>query len=465
MAWICIAAEGCTYNVLDECGEREGSLVCSRSQVGLNAVLGGSGLAEPKGAGGRPKWLVGCLVALAVVAGVFWLMRRSRTAVTVVHPEMHSLTDTIASSARVGGVQETAVGAQFSGTVERLFVREGAQVKAGQPLATLRNNVTQTQRAQAEVAVETARARLAQVSKRPLQSEIDEASHQVTEAKAQATQAAADLQLSERQYQRSQELHRQGLIPQSDFDTAQLSNRSLKSRVEAAKATVKVREAKLETLKNTPLPEDVMVARAQLAEAEQALKVAVQQTKEATVMAPFNGVVTAINAEEGQTVGAAGVVSMVSDSLEIRVDLDENNLAELELGQTAILSSAAFGDRTFQGKLTDIGAAVDQARGIVTVRITPVNPPDWLRPGQTVNVNLVTNEKIDRLIVPATAVLRQGSRSVVRTVEDGKVVERLVTTRPTVSLGIPISSGLTESDEVIVQPGSVTVGQAVRTRG
>jgi hypothetical protein len=82
-----------------------------------------------------------------------------------------------------------------------------------------------------------------------------------------------------------------------------------------------------------------------------------------------------------------------------------------------------------------------------------------------VNVNLVTNEKVDRLIVPASAVLRQGSRSVVRTVEDGKVVERLVTTRPTVSLGIPISSGLTESDEVIIQPGSVAVGQAVRTRG
>ena len=182
-------------------------------------------------------------------------------------------------------------------------------------------------------------------------------------------------------------------------------------------------------------------------------------------MAPFDGVVIAINAEEGQTVGATGVVSMVSDSLEIRVDLDENNLAELELGQTAILSSSAFRDRTFQGKLTDLGAAVDQARGIVTVRITPENPPDWLRPGQTVNVNLVTNEKIDRLIVPASAVLRQGSRSVVFTVEDGKVVEKQVTTRPTVSLGIPISSGLTETDKVIVQPGSVAVGQAVRTRG
>jgi HlyD family secretion protein len=365
----------------------------------------------------------------------------------------------------VGGVQESAVGAQFTGTVERLFVREGDRVKAGQSLATLKNDVTQQQKTQARVAVETGRARLAQVSKRPLQSEIDEASHQVVEAKAQAAQANADLQLAETQYKRSQQLYRQGLVPRSEFDTAQSNEHSLRSRVEATKAGVKVQQAKLETLNHTPHPEDVQVARAQLAEAEQALQVAMQQSKEATVLAPFAGVITAINAEEGQTVGATGVVSLVSDSLEIRVDLDENNLAELELGQTAVLSSSAFGDKTFQGKLTDIGAAVDQARGIVTVKVTPENPPDWLRPGQTVNVNLITNEKIERLIVPSTAVLRQGSRSVVLTVEDGHVVERQVTTRPAVKLGIPISSGLSEADEVIVQPGAVTAGQAVRIRG
>jgi HlyD family secretion protein len=420
-------------------------------------------LVQPKKTVGTTKVVVGCLLVV-VAASAWWFFRRPR-AVAVVRPEVHSLIETIASSARVGGVQESAVGAQFTGTVERLFVREGDRVKAGQSLATLRNDVTQQQKTQARVAVETARARLAQASKRPLQSEIDEAIHQVAEAKAQATQAAADLQLSETQYKRSQQLYRQGLIPRSEFDTAEANERSLRSRVQATKAGVKVRQAKLETLNKTPHPEDVQVARAQLAEAEQALQVAMQQSKEATVRAPFAGVITAINAEEGQTVGATGVVSLVSDSLEIRVDLDENNLAELELGQTAVLSSAAFGDRTFQGKLTDIGAAVDQARGIVTVKVTPENPPDWLRPGQTVNVNLITNEKIDRLIVPLTAVLRQGSRSVVLTVEDGRVVEKQVATRPAVKLGIPIASGLSEADEVIVQPGGVTVGQTVRARG
>jgi HlyD family secretion protein len=422
-------------------------------------------LVQPENQGKTWKrWVILACLVVAIAASALWFRRRPKL-VVVVHPERVSLTETIASSARVGGVQETAVGAQFTGTVERLFVREGDRVKAGQQLAVLRNDVTRTQKGQAEVAVQTSRARLAQVSKRPLKSEIDEATQSVAEAKAQVAQATADLSLAKAQYQRSQQLFQHGLIPRSEFDAAQSNDASLQSRLHAAKATVRVREARLETLNNTPIKEDVQVAQAQLAEAEQALRVSEQQAKEATVLAPFAGVVTKINAEEGQTVGASGVVDMVSDSLEIRVDLDENNLAELELGQTAILSSTAFGSNTFQGKLTDLGAAVDQSRGIVMVRITPIDPPNWLRPGQTVNVNLVMNEKIDRLIVPSTAVLRQGSRSVVYVVDDGKVVERQVITRPTVKTGIPIAIGIVETDEVIVQPGNVAVGQAVRVRG
>lgn len=409
------------------------------------------------------KWVIlGCLL-VALVAGALWFFRRPAL-VSVVHPQRVSLTETIASSARVGGIQESAIGAQFTGTVEHLFVRLGDRVQAGQPIATLRNNVTQQQKAQAATAVETARARLAQVSKPPLRSEMDEATHQVTEAKAQVAQINADLTLANTQLERNQQLFQSGLIPRSEFDTVQSNQKSLQSRLRAAKATVKVREARLETLQKTPLPEDVQVARAQLSEAEQALRVAEQQSKEATVTAPFAGVVTAINAEQGQTVTNSGVVNLVSDSLEIRVDLDENNLADLELGQTAILSSSAFGDNTFQGRLTDIGAAVDQARGIVTVKITPDNPPSWLRPGQTVNVNLMTNETVDRLIVPSTAVLRQGSRTVVMVVQDGDAAERTVLTRPAVPQGIPLSAGIVETDQVIVNPSGINAGQAVRIR-
>ena len=407
-------------------------------------------------------WAVACLLLLLGVA-LWFFLRRSRP-VAVVHPERISMTETIASSARIGGVQESAVGAQFSGTVEQLFVKIGDRVTAGQPIARLKNNVTQEQQVQAKHEVTTAQARLAQVSKPPLPSEMDEAVHQVTEAEAQLAQANADVELATREYERSQKLFQQGLIARTEFDRAQANWASLSSRVETAKATVKVRKAKLETLKNTPRAEEVEVARAQLTEAQQALRVADERTREATVTAPFAGVITLVHAEQGQTVGAQGVVDLISDNLEIRVDLDENNLPDLELGQRAVLSSSAFGGKSFEGRLTDIGAAVDQARGIVTVKITADDPPAWLRPGQTVNVNLVTNETIERLVVPPTAVIHQGSRSVVMLANGGHAAEKTVLTRPAIERGIPVLSGVTDTDEVIVNPAGLTAGQAVRTR-
>lgn len=407
-------------------------------------------------------WLVAaCVLAVAVAAA--WFMLRPKQ-VAVIHPRLIPLTETIASSARVGGVQESAVGSQFTGTVEHLFVRIGDRVTPGQAIATLKNDVTQQQRTQAKAAVATAQARLAQVAKPPQKSELDEAIHGVTEAKAQMKQAATDLTLATTQFDRQQKLYEEKLISRSEFDSAQSNQKSTQARLKSARATVKVREAKLETLRNGATSEDLQVARAQLTEAQQALQVADKQSKEAIVKAPFAGVITALNAQEGQTVGANGVVNLVSDDLEIRVDLDESNLADLEVGQAAVLSSSAFGGKTFDGKLTDIGAAVDEARGIVTVKITPTDPPSWLRPGQTINVNLVTNEKADRLVVPSTAVMRQGSRSVVLVVEDGHLAERVVSTRPAVTEGIPIASGLSESDEVVSNAIGLKVGQQVRVR-
>lgn len=411
----------------------------------------------------RAKWVLIALIAAAIACTALWFFQRP-TLVRVVHPERVSLTETIASSARVGGVRESAVGAQFSGTVEQLFVKIGDRVKAGQPIATLKNDLSQRQRDQARAAVATAQARLAQVQKPPLNSQLAEARHQVSEAKAQVTQINADLSLARALLDRNKPLYAENAISRDDFESSETNVDTLSSRLTASKAVVKAREAKLETLQKTPLQEDVQIARAQLGEAQQAFQVAEQQTKDATVRAPFAGVVTSLNAEKGQTVGANGVVNLVSDDLEIRVDLDENNLADLELGQTAILSSQAFAGKQFQGKLTDIGAAVDERRGVVTVRITPENPPAWLRPGQTVNVNLITGEKVDRLLVPATAVTRQGNRAVVLVVEQGHVVEKTVITRPAVQNGIPLADGLSETDDVIVDPSGVKAGERVRIR-
>jgi len=171
-----------------------------------------------------------------------------------------------------------------------------------------------------------------------------------------------------------------------------------------------------------------------------------------------------VNAEQGQTVGANGVVDLVSDSLEIRVSLDENNLAELAVGQPAVISSSAFGGKSFEGHLTEIGAAVNQERGTILVTITSDHPPDWLRPGQTVNVNLITNQHAERLMIPTSSVFKKGDRSIVLVVEDGHVVEKQVLTRPANAEGVPIAAGLTTEDRVIVHPAGISAGDSVRVR-
>ena len=59
-----------------------------------------------------------------------------------------------------------------------------------------------------------------------------------------------------------------------------------------------------------------------------------------------------------------------------------------------MISSGAFSDSSFQGTVSELGAAVDQARGTIEIKVVPNNTPEWLRPGQTVDVNIITAKNV-----------------------------------------------------------------------
>jgi HlyD family secretion protein len=157
-------------------------------------------------------------------------------------------------------------------------------------------------------------------------------------------------------------------------------------------------------------------------------------------------------------------VRLVSSALEIGLDVDEGNLADLAVGQEAVISSSVFPGDTFRGRVSEIGAAVDQTRGTVTVRVTPLQPPDWLRPGQTVNVNIITHRAMPRLLIPAMAVGRSGDQTVVYVVENGRVLEKVVLTRPPMPQGVPVLAGLSAEDQIIGDARGLTAGERVRIR-
>jgi HlyD family secretion protein len=455
----------------------------------------------------RRRWIAALTVLLGMLTITLAIWRWQRaTEVSVARPTRASITESIASSGRVHGVTETLVGVQAAGVVERLFVREGDRVSARQRLAILKSDVAEARAAQAEAALTTARATLTQVSRGALPSELEAAAAQVQHARAQLEQQRASLaqaeqsvvqahaqlaQLQEerdlagKQHQRSERLLERDLIAKAEYDealtrfrvaeqrvaaqrqavaVADAAVRAVRGGVAAAEANVGVQGAQLRTLELGARAEDVAIARQRVREAEGALAVARRQVQEAVVVAPFGGVVTAINAELGQTVGSQGVLSLVSTEMEIRVDVDETNLVDLALGQPAVISSSTFPGAAFDGAVREIAAAVDQARGTVTVTVAPVTTPAWLRPGQTVNVNIVTNRAAQRLLVPAAALRRAGDQTLVLVVQDGRAIEKRVLTRPPTQAGVPVTAGIGPDDQLITNPAAITPGDRVRVR-
>lgn len=454
----------------------------------------------------RGPWIMSLVLlgVLAVGTGIWWKQRSKD--VSVARPVPTSIIESIASSGRVRGVTETLAGAQAAGVVERLYVQEGDRVSAGRRLAIIKSDVAEARVAQAEAALTTAQATLVQVARGALPSELEAATAQVQQARAQLAQQQSSLaqaeqsvvqaqaqlaqheaerELAVRQLERAERLLERGLVARAEHDEALTRSRVVEQQVAAqrqavavagtvvrafrggvaaAEANVGVQEARLRTLEVGARPEDVAIARERVRESERALAVARRQAQEAIVLAPFGGVVTAINAEVGQTVGAQGVLQLVSNELEIHVDVDENNLADLAVGQSAVISSGTFLGSTFAGSVSEIAAAVDQARGTIRVTVAPNKPPGWLRPGQTVNVNIVTNPAAQRILVPAVALRRVGDRTVVLVVQNSRAIEKVVQTRPPTKDGVPVVGGLDLDDRVITNPVAIRAGDRVRIR-
>ncbi len=440
-----------------------------------------------------------------IVISIIWYYTRPTT-VTLIQPKQAVITETIASSGRVGGTTETNVGSQSQGIVRELNVKEGDILTRGQEIATIKNDVAEAQISQAIAGVETARSQLVLASRGALSSDIDSVTEQVRQANAQVeqqrsaiiqaqksvlqanavlAQLVSERELASKELDRSKALIAAGVISRSEYDAAvnssevaskrvdaqnrsievsQASVRSSQANLRSSQANVNVQKARLQTIQVGARPEDIKVAQQRVSEANRALQVARQQAGNAVVTAPFAGTVTKINTQIGQTVGSLGILTLVSSEPEIRLDIDESNLSEIKVGQDAVISSSAFADKTFEGKISELGAAVDQARGTIQIKIIPLNPPEWLRPGQTVNVNIITAKNVTRLLVPQTSLIRSGDATVVFIIENGKVAQKVVITRPLTNEGVPVISGLEIDDRIISDTANITVGKSVQAK-
>jgi HlyD family secretion protein len=242
----------------------------------------------------------------------------------------------------------------------------------------------------------------------------------------------------------------------TNVNAAQTALTTAITAAQAAQAAVNKdeRTLALEQAGSTPSAIAAQMAAVEQAKAnESALRA---QLSQLSLRAPVSGTVTAVRGDVGETVPMGTIViSMIPDAkLQIDVNLSEDNVGGVSVGQPARITLDAFPGAEFQGTVTKIDPAQTVIGGAVYYKTTVVltTPDQRIRSGMTANVWIQTGYATSTLMVPASALTSDAGKSFVQVLQSGKPEKIQVTTGLKSENGdIEVLSGLSEGQLVITE--------------
>ena len=390
-------------------------------------------------------WIVPLVVALG--AGGWWAFRRTEgPRVDAITPVRQPMVQTIVTSGRVVQRRQSKLGAMIPGTVAEVGVEDGDRVEAEALLVRLADEDALANLAEAEASVSEAEARLARVQGVGRRM-----------AEQALRQATIEARQAEVEFQRQQALAGSGAVSELTFERARRDRDQARSRRVSAS---------LEVAAAAPKGSDVAVSAAALSRAQARLtaaQVAVEQTR---IRAPLPGVVLKRHVEPGEVVqpGEAIVTFAGDGPLQVRIQPDESNLALLQLGQHALVSSEAFPEQRLGASISRIAPSVDPVRGTVEVDLDIEDETD-LRPDMTMTVEIEVGRTSSALIVPSWAIRDLGSdRPWVMIAKEGEARRRDVELGLEGDDVVEVVSGLSTDDRVLSPMLPIEEGYPVRLR-
>ncbi|MCR9154935.1 MAG: efflux RND transporter periplasmic adaptor subunit [Croceimicrobium sp.] len=385
------------------------------------------------------------IILLVVAKQAGWINKDEGMSVDLGTVERATITETVVASGKIQPEVEVKISAEVSGEIIELPFKEGASVMKGDLLVKINPDLFLAAVNRSNAAVNTSKAALAS-------------------AKAQFIEA-------ERSFNRNKSLHKDGVISDADFD--------------AIKRAYQVAELGVES------------AKYQLQSAEATLQEARDNLARTTIYAPMDGTISMLNSEVGERVVGTAQMSGTEilrvanlDLMEVLVEVNENDIIQVELGDTAIIEVDAYLNEEFKGAVTEIansanlnGTSIDQVTNFeVKVRILKSSYEQLMkdasispfRPGMTASLDILTDRQSNVIAVPIQAVTTRADTSdlpaykrkkasevddddifeIVFVHLDGKAELRVVKTGIQDDENIVILSGLEEGEEIITGPWS-----------
>lgn len=241
----------------------------------------------------------------------------------------------------------------------------------------------------------------------------------------------------------------------SGLTTAQSSINNAESAVKAYKGALKNANEQLVLKKTATRSTDLAVYEAQLAQAAAARSKVDALQQDLVVISPINGLVSEVNNKVGELSGPGKVLLTVLslDNLQIKVNVVENNITKIKLGQSTFITFDAMPDKKFEGVVSAIDPAETEINGTVYYKTTVIlnKKEDFIRSGMTANVWVTVNVNKDTLFVPVSTLIKDQDKTFVKVLKNNVVALIEVTTGTKDTYGnIEITSGLGEGDKIII---------------
>jgi RND family efflux transporter MFP subunit len=220
-----------------------------------------------------------------------------------------------------------------------------------------------------------------------------------------------------------------------------------------AEAGLEAARAGLEQARKGAREEDLRVAEAGVKQARAALALARRQLKRGTIEAPISGVVTALDAQVGALAGpGTPLMAIVNPNLiKVEFNLTERLIDKVAPGDEVVVRFLSLPGQEFSGVVTAVSPAADPRTGVFLVEATLENEAGLLAPGFFAEVDLVVDASEGNLVIPRSALLREGDQYYVYIVEGERARKKLVTLGLSDGEKVEVLSGLEEDDLVVIK--------------
>ncbi len=388
--------------------------------------------------------------------------------------------------------KEVNIVPKVAGEIEQVLVEAGDEVKKGDPIAVVDDDVYTAQLKQAQAALTEANLNLQKMERGTRSEQLAAAKtaldiaraalldvehiddNERTTAAANLASAQSALRLAQYEYDKIAWAGQVGQTPQAlqleqatNAYEASLAAYNLQTNpgdAQLAELEAGVVQAELNyTLAQTPFePIDFEIIGAKIQQAEAAVELAQLQLDYATIKAPFDGVIAELYVTEGDVVGQSLLGVMVSKEVEVKLNVEESRIEQVHKGQHVSLRVAAHPGVEFPAVVTNVAFAADSNTHTFVVTVTPLDEKGLLRSGMYTDTTLLAEERENTPLVPITAVTSVDNQSIVYVVnEDGTVEQRTVTTGLSNKNQIEILSGV-RAGETVVTNGQVNLEDGVK---